>query len=221
MLTPNDQKSDGSFVKYLLQTDEWRSFDPEIYRILQEAIVRKKERDLKIIEKSNIIPNTVFFSETLTDSKHERIDYFNKIKSSSFNCDIIFLDPDNGIEVPSIPYGKRNSSKYIYLHEIVESYKIGRSLLVYQHFTRSNRIQFMSDIAKKVKERLNVEKIYILKMKNAFLILIPQKPHLFSIETSIQEICITWIPHITPFLHDDSGFRDISQNYKPNLFTNS
>jgi hypothetical protein len=48
--------------------------------------------------------------------------------------DLVFFDPDNGIEVLSKPCGGRDSSKYVYWDELQETYRSGQSVLVYQIF---------------------------------------------------------------------------------------
>ncbi len=70
------------------------------------------------------------------------------------DCSVLFFDPDNGIEVVSVQVGKRNSSKYIYWREIEDAYQKGHSVLVYQHFQRKERSQFIAGIAREVSERL-------------------------------------------------------------------
>jgi len=34
------------------------------------------------------------------------------------NCDLIFFDPDNGLEVKSRQLGSKGSNKYLYLNEV-------------------------------------------------------------------------------------------------------
>lgn len=50
--------------------------------------------------------------------------------------DLVFFDPDNGLEVKSVSKGRKRSSKYAFLDEIADHYRAGRSVLVYQHLDR-------------------------------------------------------------------------------------
>ena len=52
-------------------------------------------------------------------------------------AEVVFLDPDNGVEVRSRPYGRKDSSKYVYWREVKALAKAGRSVLVYQHYPQS------------------------------------------------------------------------------------
>lgn len=51
--------------------------------------------------------------------------------------DIVFLDPDNGLEVPSAPPTSARASKYVYLDEVAAIAARGQSVLIYQHHNRS------------------------------------------------------------------------------------
>jgi hypothetical protein len=48
--------------------------------------------------------------------------------------DLVFFDPDNGLEVKSVLKGRKRSNKYVLLDEIADQYRAGRSTLIYQHF---------------------------------------------------------------------------------------
>ena len=50
--------------------------------------------------------------------------------------DLVFFDPDNGLEIKTVPMGHKRSSKYVYESEIGDHYRAGRSALIYQHFPR-------------------------------------------------------------------------------------
>jgi hypothetical protein len=58
-------------------------------------------------------------------------------------AEFVFFDPDNGLEV-SLPKGRKNSSKYLYLDEAAAFYEAGKSLLIYQHFPRVERKAFLA-----------------------------------------------------------------------------
>jgi len=56
--------------------------------------------------------------------------------------DIVFFDPDNGIEIPSKPIGRKGSSKFVAWNEIKGVWNSGCSILIYQHFNRKERMAF-------------------------------------------------------------------------------
>lgn len=54
---------------------------------------------------------------------------------SCITAELFFLDPDNGLMVPSAEK-TRKSNKYIDLHEIQDYYDKGKSIIYYQHKAR-------------------------------------------------------------------------------------
>ena len=78
MLTPDDDRSDGELTKYLNEAKYWREFDQELFDCLRYHVYIKKERNIKIIEKSNIIPGAICFSEILPDKSEGRQEYFKR-----------------------------------------------------------------------------------------------------------------------------------------------
>lgn len=52
-------------------------------------------------------------------------------------CDLLFFDPDNGLEVPSIPKPHPKAGKYIYWNELIPFWARGNSLLIYHHLNRT------------------------------------------------------------------------------------
>jgi hypothetical protein len=143
MLTPSDGSSDGSKLAYLSQPDRYRSFDSELFEILVRAAAEPDRRRLRSIEESGAIPNVTYFNETLSDDHSSRVAFMERCSGALANADLIFFDPDNGLEV-SLPKGRRNSSKYLYLDEVAAFYQAGKSLLIYQHFPRVERAPFLS-----------------------------------------------------------------------------
>lgn len=66
------------------------------------------------------------------------------------DADLVFFDPDNGLEV-SLPKGRKNSSKYLYLDEAAAFYEAGKSLLIYQHFPRVERKAFLTSCTERLR----------------------------------------------------------------------
>ena len=62
----------------------------------------------------------------------------------------MFLDPDNGLEISSKPYGRKNSSKFLYWKEVTSLWSTGKSLLIYQHFIREKREKFIKRLLVKL-----------------------------------------------------------------------
>jgi len=173
MLTENDARTDGKHVSYLQKTDSWRTYDPELYDFLQDCL-KKNNRNVKNIEKTSFLPSSKFYSTIVTDSREPREKYFSRLHALARNCNLIFFDPDNGIEVKSIKYGAKNSCKYVYWHELKVSFETGWSLLVYQHFPRIEHRRYVSMIAKKMQSILNVRTVVAMATAHVVYFLVPQ-----------------------------------------------
>lgn len=142
MLTPDDGSTDGNKLAYLRQPDRHRHFDPELFDILAHAASEADRRRLQSIEDSRAIAGARYFNDTLPDDTTGRAAFMERCASEFRDAELVFFDPDNGLEV-SLPKGRKNSSKYLYLDEAATFYEAGKSLLIYQHFPRVERKAFL------------------------------------------------------------------------------
>ena len=176
-LTGNDDGNDGNRIKYLQQPDKWRNYDPTLYDYLQEHVLRRGIRNVKILETSDILANCRFYSEIIEDDIELREAYFNRFLEFAKGADLVFFDPDNGLEVNSVPRGKRNSSKYLYWSEVKDSYKAGYSILIYQHFPRMQRKSYIDNLVQHFKTITEVGSIFYYKTRQVVFFLLPQPKH--------------------------------------------
>lgn len=114
MLTPDDGGPDGNKTSYLSQEEEWGKNDPVLFEKLSHFIEEQHSRDVKNIEGSDLLPRTSYFSEVVPVKSEYRDEWFQGLMSELADTDIVFFDPDNGLEVKSCPYGSANSDKYLF-----------------------------------------------------------------------------------------------------------
>ena len=143
MLTPDDGRTDGNKLSYLQQPDGFRHFDPDLFDILAHAAGASDRRRLQFVEDSGAIPQATYFNELLPDDIAGRQTFMERCAAALGHTDLVFFDPDNGLEV-SLQKGRKNSSKYLYLDEAAAFYGMGQSLLIYQHFPRIERNAFIA-----------------------------------------------------------------------------
>lgn len=204
MLTNNDNSSDGRFVTYLNTPKVWSHYDKEVFALLSSTLVNTNIRNLGVIEKSGLLPDTKYFSKILTDNFYERESYFEELLRFSTGADIVFFDPDNGIEVSSIGYGKKSSSKYIFWHELIKTYSEGLGLIVYQHFPRKERTSYINDLSEEILIKLELQELYALRTKHAAFFIIPQPHQALFLYKSLQDYLRTWYPNIILSKHRPS-----------------
>lgn len=143
MLTPDDGGADGGKLAYLGQPERHRRFDAKLFDILAHAASEPDRRRLQSIEDSGAIPGAAYFNETLPDDLIGRAAFMERCSTQFRDAELVFFDPDNGLEV-SLPKGRKNSSKYLYLDEVAAFYEARKSLLIYQHFPRVERKAFLA-----------------------------------------------------------------------------
>ena len=153
----NNKKSDnddGKHVSYLdsNKRKKYRKCDPELYDCLSIIVSDPTSRKISEIENSKILgSNTCFFSENCpSNSRQSRTEWHKRALTSMQECDLVFLDPDNGLinEIQDAV-----SSKHVYFCEVQAYAHLGGALIIYHHLNRSakhdqqikNRIKWLAD----------------------------------------------------------------------------
>lgn len=176
MLTPNDKRSDGNKLGYLDQPQQERH-DPELFALLRRVRSEPDARRLFLIEDSETLPGAVFVNTIVPETLLERQLWFKQASAALADTDLIFFDPDNGIEVGSVAKGQRNSSKYVYRDELAATYRAGHSLLVYQHFQRKERESFIRDVADDLRRAAADAEIWAIRTAHVVFMLAIQPRH--------------------------------------------
>jgi len=152
MLTPNDGSNDGKFISYLQKPRKWSRFDPFLYNKLKTLLAEGQDRKVSLLEKTPLLTGADYFYPAVPENAQDRGAWFEALLDAAEESEFIFLDPDNGLEVRSRPYGARHSSKYLYWHEVEALWRAGKSLLIYQHFIREKRDGFIQRLLTALKE---------------------------------------------------------------------
>jgi hypothetical protein len=171
MLTPEDGRPDGRKTKYLSRPEKWKHHDPHLFAVLSDALSRANGKHLQHIEANGNIPHGRFWGAVVPDAKTERTAWYDKAASALCGADLLFFDPDNGIEVPSKPMGRKDSSKYVYSEELQKAWKQKSSLLVFQHFPRAKRNEYIPAMVAEMRKRLKGAYVLPLKASNVLFLL--------------------------------------------------
>lgn len=174
MLTENNESGEGHRVKYLLEPAPWRDFDPPLFDCLRTALLDRMERHVSVIEKSGLLSNTSFYQRLLTDSTDERNRYFDGFLKASSGKELVFFDPDNGLEIKSVKSGRKGASRYLFFSEISRSFQAGHSLLIYQHMPPKQRDPLIKDLASKLFRETGSELVYAFRTPRVAFFLVPQ-----------------------------------------------
>jgi len=203
MLTEDNAKNEGKFTSYVKQPGKWRKYDPPLFDSLLYALADLKKRNVELAEQLNLIDNSNYFTRLLKDSSLERELYFQEFKTNTSGCDLIFFDPDNGIEVKSKPYGRKDSNKYIYWKEIQETYQAGQSILIYQHFPRVIRETFIENTLNVIRSSISIDTVIFYETSNVLFIIIPQKERKDYFFLRSTEVESDWYPEIKFRIRDN------------------
>lgn len=177
VLTEDDNLSDGRKINYLRNPEKWQRYDPIVFEQLRKDVLIRGLRQVENLEHSKILSNCKFYAQPIKDEAKERDKFFNEFYRFSNNVDLIFFDPDNGLEIKSVPRGRIKSSKYLYWNELEFFYNTGSSILLYQHFPRQNREYYINHIVDKVSELINTDVVFSYATSNVLFLLIPHREH--------------------------------------------
>jgi hypothetical protein len=132
---------DGRHIDYLNRPDQWRHFDPDLFDILR-GIVSSGQRNVQALEAANVLPGATFASESIPigrsmDQRQQaRWDWVDAVRRKLETTNLLFLDPDNGLEPAGFRPTAARSGKSIMISELHEFSKPGRCLIVYHHQSR-------------------------------------------------------------------------------------
>ena len=138
--TGDDVGEAGKFTKYLLKENEkaFRKYDPIVYDTLKERIEPKERRNVLVMNETDLIPRARYYTEplpamdgvSLSEWKQRRDEWHKNALSFCAGSDLVFLDPDNGIQPEDAP-SLRQKNKYVFLEEALEYYNDKNLNVVY------------------------------------------------------------------------------------------
>ncbi len=196
LLTDADNRSDGQSVGYLQEAGRWRAFDPALFDALACCLASPENRHVGWAKTADLIPAAVYYDAPLADDASRRRDYFERFLAFARGSDLVFFDPDNGLEVLSKPYGKRGSNRYLYWDELSRAFAAGHSILVYQHFPRVERTAFMQILSAELCGRTGAAEIFTFRTANVVFLLIPQQRHLAYLRERSAQVERVWGQHM-------------------------
>lgn len=192
LLTAPDGRSDGEFRRYLEAPDRWRAHDPELYDRLRRLLTPGTVRSVQHARTWELVPGARYYEEILGDGLRDRQRYFEGAWSALRACPVVFLDPDNGLEVPSKPRGAKDSSKYVFWQEVSQFYARGHSLVIYQHFIREQRDTFTARIAGQLADRLQTPLVQSFRTAHVVFFLVARPEHVAAFGRVHEEVQRRW-----------------------------
>jgi hypothetical protein len=132
-LTP-DGDSGGNRREYLDSPERFRSCDPSLFDAL--TAFHHGERGIAGLLTFPILPHGTLCVDEPVPLPSSREGWFERALSATEPCDLVYLDPDNGLAPRSIPRSRTTACHYVYPEEIMALQTRGQSVLVYHHLSR-------------------------------------------------------------------------------------
>ena len=141
--------NDGAKTQYLFQSDsvQFEACDSPLYQALR-SVVTTSSRSVEATQGLNVLPpDTAFAAEplvmtpngkrkTVQNRLERRQRWVERSHKATETCDIVFADPDNGLECPSVQPHDLRGPKYAFIEDLSPIIARGQSLVVYHHTCR-------------------------------------------------------------------------------------
>ena len=193
-----DHNNDGKHISYLTNPI-YDACDPELRGKLG-YMVYGNQRSVRAMEEMDLMPGCVYFSQVVPSSVKDRPGWHQQALLQLRNADMVFLDPDNGLEVKSI--SSSNHFKYVFRSEIEDYYTTGHSVIFYNHRSHESDAIYFS----RVKELLSASSLSSASLIGLRFsrgtardyIILSQPEHSHIIESCIQELLRSpWAQHFS------------------------
>ncbi len=140
---------DGQKRSYLCHPERWKEPDPELFDLLKGVMRRPEKSRLTKLQALQVVPGAVYFDAALPVNVEKREEYFRRANEACSDCDLVFLDPDNGLERRT-QRGTPNATKYVYFDEVRSFTVCGKSVLIYQHYPYEERGRFVRNLLRRL-----------------------------------------------------------------------
>jgi hypothetical protein len=136
---------DGETRHHVSDPNSYRAVDETLWEQL-ESFQHSDDRSITALELSKALPSgTQYFSDALSfggiPSKDGRLqarsDWVQRGLRKLKNTDLVFVDPDTGMEIPSVERHEKAGPKYSFYDELIPLVRRGQALVIIQFVDRS------------------------------------------------------------------------------------
>jgi len=190
MLTPDDGRSHGSDTNYLDSPNGIDDCDSQLFRKLRQIV--KNSRSVFEAENNSLIPSAVYHCDKVPELASEREAWLRRVLRIFRETDLVFFDPDNGIEVKSKPWRTTTSPKHLYWREVEKAWQCGHSLLIYQHFPRVERDSYVNTRIQDLKKQTSKANVFSFRTSHVVFLLVAQPRHLCPLHQRTTVVREVW-----------------------------
>ena len=186
------KQDDGKYTNYLSNPNLYRDYDPELFDSLSKIVNKEKDRHIERIEAENIF-RAKFYSEPITSN---RTNWHNAALIQTIDSDVVFLDPDNGLETANMYKKGIISEKHVKWQELKDYYTRGQNVILYQHRPQMAKKEMCIDgIISFQKKFLMADRVKLLefpKYTNRFYFMFLHDKFASSFENVCKNVIETW-----------------------------
>ena len=140
---PSEIHDDG---KYRISS-QYEELDPELSAALNRIFDLREARSVRALERAHLLASDLFVNDAVPKEIGQRKAWHQTAIARLSGCDVVFLDPDNGLNVKSVKPGSQKSPKYVWLHEVSDYVASGKSVIVYNHRPRKKADAYLAECA--------------------------------------------------------------------------
>ena len=207
----SDPANDGKHIAYLCPEQEPRFHPcgPALYEALRE-IVESGDRRVKRVEQAGVLGADALFYDTYIPGPvagargearaAERRRWATDSRRAVEGCDLVFLDPDNGLEPKSASIRSARATKYAYLEEVAPLVARDQSVVIYHHLSRNGtNAEQIARWLKRLRQEFNPSDIFALRYgrgsPRAFFVLAQERHTPILRERSGALVASPWREH--------------------------
>lgn len=185
------QQEDGKYTSYLGQPKQYRHYDPELFDCLAELV--QQERTIGAIQTSGIL-TAQFFEDALTGA--DRQQWHQKALHDTAGAEVVFLDPDNGLESARMHRRGSATDKHITWEEVKDYYGRGQSVILYHHRPqRMKKETCIRNLLDFQQSFLKSDQVFLLeypRYTNRFYFIFSQAAHQSVLEQVYRSVVQAW-----------------------------
>ena len=147
-LTEKDQTNDGNKREYLTKEENLK-YDPVLFDVLKKMCAQNK-KDVHEFAALGMIPGAKYYDRivepvlstlTFSEKRSARNQWHQEALAACDGCDLVFLDPDNGLKAGN-PTAKKDAMKFVYSTDAADYYERGQDVVYYCHKGRRTDVQW-------------------------------------------------------------------------------
>lgn len=187
------KQEDGKYTDYLDRPEEFGDCDEELFKHLYKIVKKDAMREVKQIERATILRGPFFRDEI--DAQRAR--WHAKALKKLAETDIVFLDPDNGLQPKGMHEKGILTQKHVSWGELRDYYLRGQTVILYQHrpqmMKREECIENLRHFGKDWLKADNLMALEYPRYTNRYYFVFAHKEHVNRLSAVYREIEKEWM----------------------------